>query len=147
MRSSTARRLRVKVKPMDKLKQQLREDAAKIDVTISPELDDRIRASLEGVTPEKPRPQGARKPAVSLWWMSSLTGIAAALLVLVILDRNRPAPAPEVQPLAEVETLRPPLKIESAVLTAPLARELENLEADLRKAEQMVMADIGLEPR
>lgn len=132
---------------MDKLALKLREDAAKIDVEVSAELDERIRASLENVTPEKPKTARDRKPAFSLWWMSSLTGIAAALLVLVILDRNRPAPAPEVQPLAEVETLRPPLKIESAVLTAPLARELENLEADLRKAEQMVMADIGLEPR
>ena len=70
---------RPKVKPMDKLALQLREDAAKIDVGISDELDDRIRASLESVTPEKPKPKDGRKPGFSLWWMSSLTGVAVAL--------------------------------------------------------------------
>ena len=50
MRSSMARRLRMKVKPMDKLGRRLREDAARINVEVSPELDDRIRASLERVT-------------------------------------------------------------------------------------------------
>ena len=146
MRNSTARRLRMKVKPMDKLALQLREDAAKIDAEVSPELDDRIRASLESVTQEKPGGARESKPRVSLWWMSSLTGVAAALLVLVMMDRNEPAPATDAQPVADVEILRPQLNLESAVLTAPLQEELENLEADLKKAEQMVMADIGLNP-
>ena len=131
---------------MDKLAARLREDAAKIDIEVSPELDDRIRASLEGVTQEKPKPERGSKPGFSFWWMSSLTGVAAALLVLVILDRNKPAPVPEAQPVADVPALTPPLNIKSAVLTAPLAKELENLEADLKKAEQLVMADIGLKP-
>ncbi len=65
------------MKPMDKLAKQLREDAAKIKVEVSAELDDRIRASLQGVTPEQPPDSLPPTRPRSMWWASSLTGIAA----------------------------------------------------------------------
>ena len=42
---------------MDKLAERLREDAARIEVTVTPELEARIRASLEGVAEEQCQPQ------------------------------------------------------------------------------------------
>ena len=148
MQNSSDRRLRKKVKPMDKLKSRLREDAAKIQVEVSPELDDRIRASLESVRQEKPATAASRRPGASLWWASSLTGVAVALLVLTVmvsLDRNQTEPVAPVERIVEYAP-PPQLNLEPAVLTAPLQKELENLESDLRKAEQVVMADIGLKP-
>jgi hypothetical protein len=52
---------------MDKLAKQLREDAASIDAEISAELDYRIRASLQNITPEsaKPRRRAARTPSLA----------------------------------------------------------------------------------
>ena len=46
---------------MDKLAKRLHDDAARIDVTITQELDNRIEASLRAVTPEagEPRPEPA----------------------------------------------------------------------------------------
>ena len=40
--------------------------------------------------------------------------------------------------------LSPPLNIQRAVLTAPLEQELENLESDLRKAEEALREDLGI---
>ena len=60
---------------MDKLAKQLREDAERIDATISEELDNRIQASLQGVQPER---TGGRATAARprwFWWASSLTGV------------------------------------------------------------------------
>ena len=138
---------RTKVKPMDKLALRLREDAAKIDVEISDELDDRIRASLESATQEKPARTSRRRSSISMWWASSLTGIAVALLVIVLLDRNQPEPPPAAQPMVDNDiSPRPDLTFKPAVLTAPLEQELADLEADLKKAEQAVREDIGLDP-
>jgi len=131
---------------MDEVARILREDAANIDASVSPELERRVRASLENVSPmpqQRPRP---RRPSLTLWWASSLTGIAVAAIVIVAI---RPDSATVDTPpqVAAIEPLVvPDLKTETAMLTAPLERELENLEADLRKAEQAVRRDFGLEP-
>ena len=129
---------------MDDITQRLRDDASRIDASVSPELEDRIRASLENVasTPA-PRP---RRPTLSLWWASSLTGVVAAAIVIVAV---RLVSTPEQEPpqVAAIEPLALPiLKTETAVLTAPLEQELVHLEADLRKAELAVRKEIGLTP-
>ena len=135
-----------RVKPMDEVAQRLREDAARIDASVSPELETRIRASLQNVSPEsaqKPRP---RRSSLNLWWASSLTGAAAAAIVIIAIrpaaDDNNTSP----QVTAPEPLVVPILRSETAMLTAPLEQELENLEADLRKAEQAVRRDFGLEP-
>ena len=135
---------------MDKLAQQLKADAAMIDVQVSDELDRRITASLQGVTPERPDlPVKQSRPA-AFWWASSLTGVAAALVVIAIFDaQSQPGdkPVPQVadtSPVPEVTTPTIDWKTESAMLTRPLQQELEDLRSDLKKAEEKVKRDIGL---
>ena len=131
---------------MDELSQRLREDAANIDASVSPELEARIRASLENVSPVVKQRSRPRRSSLTLWWASSLTGIVAAAIVIIAI---RPSPETVDTPpqLAATEPLVVPiLRTETAMLTAPLAQELENLEADFRKAEQAVRKDFGLEP-
>lgn len=131
---------------MDKLSKRLREDAANINVEVSVELDERIRASLEGITPERPRDDVTAPRPRSMWWASSLTGIAAATVVIVLVNLNEPEP-PRAPTSAEVIPIATPLLItRPAVMTEPLQKELEDLEADLKKAEEAVRKDIGLSP-
>lgn len=138
---------RKEVKHMDKLTRQLRDDAARIDASISPELDARINASLHAVTPVKkasPRPR-----SWSFWLASSLTGAAAAIAVIAIVNMRQPEVA-EPAAVAAVEqdtSYTVPvfdLKAETAVLTNPLSEELQALQSDLKKAEQKVREDVGL---
>ena len=129
---------------MDKLAKRLREDAQNIDCTISDELDERIKASLQGVTPEPARrPKSTSRP-VWFWWASSLTGIAAAVAALVIIDLRAPAPESVASetPVTPLEIPTIEWHAETAVLTAPLEQEIEDLQSDLRKAEEAVRQDI-----
>jgi len=128
---------------MDKLENQLRADAASINVTVSPQLEDRIRASLEAVTPEQPEEKSLLQKPLSTWWASSLTGIAAVAVVMVVFNLNQPEPPAVPDRSFSLPLLTPNLKINQAVMTAPLQKELEDLEADLRKAEEAVRRDIG----
>jgi len=146
MRHSTAPGRRTKVKLMDKLSQRLREDAANIDVEVSAELDERIRASLEGVTPERPRDDAMPPRLRSMWWASSLTGIAAATVIIVLINLNQPEPPATATTVQAMPIFTPRLIARPAVMTAPLQKELEDLEADLKKAEEAVRKDIGLFP-
>ena len=146
MRNSTAPGRRTKVKLMDKLTRRLRDDAANINVEVSAELDERIRASLEGVTPERPRDDVVPQRPRSMWWASSLTGIAAAIVVVVLVNLNQPEPQPATTTAQFIPTFTPTLIARPAVMTAPLQRELEDLEADFKKAEEAVRKDIGLFP-
>ena len=135
---------------MDKLAKQLKADAAMIDVQVSDELERRITASLQGVTPEKPEPPAKQPRPAAFWWASSLTGVAAALVVIAIIN-SQSQPADETPPqLAETspvpEAITPTIdwKTESAMLTRPLQRELEDLRSDLKKAEEKVKEEVGL---
>ncbi|MEO1203826.1 MAG: hypothetical protein AAFX10_14040 [Pseudomonadota bacterium] len=136
---------------MDKLEQTLKDDAAKIRAEVSPELDYRIRASLEGVRPEAGRPR-SRRP-VSMWWASSLTGAAAAIVIIVLVitletppgSGTDEVPVAEVNGIAATPPLLPELSTRAAVLAGPLEQELENLESDLRKARDVVRKDLGLD--
>ena len=128
---------------MDELARKLRRDAGRIDATVSEQLDRRIRASLENVTPEPPpgRPQRPR-PAM-FWWASSLTGLAAAMVLIVVVNLGTPDPVP-----APARVARPLVvpqiewRARAAVLTSPLEQEMEDLQADLKKAEEAVRQDI-----
>lgn len=135
------------MKPMDDLSKRLKNDAEKMSVTVSPALDVRIRASLENAQPATQLPaKRRRKP--SLWLASSLTGVAAAALLIVAVNLTGAPPEAVPNGVSEyaVEPLVTPfLKAETAMLTAPLEQELERLEADLKKAERIVRADVGLE--
>ena len=132
---------------MDKLADQLKQDAGRIDARISDELERRIEASLQAIEPQKPGAAGPEGRPASFWWASSLTGIAAAVAVIAILnsldsDPVNDTPPPSVAASHEVPTIQ--LKTESAMLTEPLRQELENLQSDLKKAEEKVKQDMGL---
>lgn len=133
---------------MDKLATRLREDAADIDAQVSAELDRRIRASLNNISPERleiaPRPSRS----FSLWWASSLTGAAVALAVIALLNLDRSGPVTEPVAVNAMQQFAIPdlgLNVEAAMLTSPLAEELANLQADLRKAEKVVREDVEID--
>jgi len=133
---------------MDKLARQLKLDAERIDVHISSELEQRIEASLHGVSPQREQRRVAPQRPAWFWVTSSLTGIAATLAVIVLVnspDTTEVVPPGGLSPV--VFTAAVPVidwKTESAMLTSPLQQELEDLQADIKKAEQMVKRDIGL---
>lgn len=134
---------------MDKLADRLKADAVAIEVEVSDEFERRLNASLQGVEPVKPTPPApARRPAI-FWWASSLSGVAAALVIIGIINsHSQPDEAPvSVAEMSPVIVLTTPIidwKTESAMLTQPLQRELEDLRSDLKKAEEKVKQDIGL---
>jgi hypothetical protein len=129
---------------MDKLARQLRDDAERIEVTISPQLEDRLKASLAAVEPVRPEPV---KPVLSparFWWASSLTGVAAAIVLVVAVNWQTPGVEPAATAYAP-PSLTPPRidwKARTAVLTNPLEQEIENLQSDMKKAEEAVKQDI-----
>jgi len=131
---------------MDTVAERLRGDAERIEVPISPGLDDRIRASLVGISPAPGQASAAPSRSGLFWWASSLTGIAAALALIVI--SNLPGPVPVTVPAmtaADNAQLTLPAiawRIEPAVLTSPLEEEIEDLQSDLKKAEQALKRDL-----
>jgi hypothetical protein len=124
---------------MDELARQLREDADRIECKVSDELDRRIRASLEGTTPERRAGRRPWRPA-AFWWASSLTGVALAAAVVVVLNLpgTEPPPAP-AKPLVlpDIEW-----QVKTAELTTPLEQEMDDLESDLKKTQDVVKQDI-----
>ena len=130
---------------MDKLARQLRDDARRIEVSVSAELDRRIDASLRAVTPEVEdnRPVPVARPPL-FWWASTITGVAAAVAVIAIANWRIPD-QPELPPVnvaAAISTID--LKAETVMLTGPLQEELDRLQSDLKKAEEKVKREIGL---
>ena len=142
-----------KVKPMDNLAERLREDAASIDATISPELEARIHASLHAVRPAEETPKASAKPW-SFWLASSLTGAVIAVAAIAFLATRSPEPGDEPTVARSPEPVEAPsdaleipalrLNAETAVLKAPLQEELDALQSDLKKVEQKVRDDMGL---
>ena len=141
---------------MDKLVDQLKRDAERIEVRVSEELDHRIDASLRAVRQDGQRSQASAPPRpLGFWLASSLTGIAAALGVIAIVNfpMVNSLPEPEAVPDELPGTSPVPMmtgvpiidwKTESAMLTSPLRQELEDLQSDIKRAEQKVKEDIGL---
>lgn len=131
---------------MDKFAERLRDDAERIEVRVSAELDRRIRASLESAAsePRAARPGPARRP-LRFWWASSLTGLAAAIAVIAFLNVGAPTPPPSATPVYVIADIpRVDLRTETAALAEPLEQELERLESDFRKARERIREDIGL---
>lgn len=139
------------VKHMDELARRLRDDAATIDADISAQLDSRIQASLAAIEPELARQRKPARRPVSFWLASSLTGVAAALAVIAVLnidDADEPAAVPRTVARNPVPPLQIPaldLDVEAAMLTDPLTRELEDLQADLKRAEEVVRGDVRID--
>jgi hypothetical protein len=136
---------------MDRFTSKLREDAASIDAEISAQLDSRIQASLNAIEPEVSRQRETPRRPVSFWLASSLTGIAAALAVIAVLnlgDTPEPVAVPQVAASTPAPSIAVPaldLEVEAAMLTSPLAQELEDLQADLKKAEEIVRGDVRID--
>jgi len=129
---------------MDKLALQLREDAEKIDAGISPELDARLTSSLQGVKPESVRRSQRESKSFSFWWASSLTGVAAAVLIIVVANLRTPEPVPVAAGTTPTPLILPSIEwnTKSAVLTSPLEQEIDDLQSDLKKAEEVFKQDI-----
>ena len=130
---------------MDKLSQRLHDDAERIEVTVSAELEQRINASLHAIAQEPAAAPVKPNRPISMWWASSITGVAAAVAMIAIVNTQDPAPQSRTEPAY------PPLVLpnvdwnaKSAVLVGPLQQEYENLQADLKKAEKSLKEDIGL---
>ena len=127
---------------MDSLERRLKEDAERIEVGISPELDARLRASLEAAAGPTQQPAPASRPRW-FWWASSLSGAVAALLVIALVNIGSAPEAPSTaasppsQPL-----LRPALDVRPAVMLGPLESELDNLKRDLARAEAVLREDV-----
>ena len=129
---------------MDKLAKRLRDDAEQIEVSISAELDDRIRASIAGIRQERKVLASGRRPA-TFWWASSLTGVAATVAVIAVINLTEPEPEIAVTepPLQQFEMPRFKWKPQTAMLTQTLEQELVDIQSDLRKAQQLVKEDIA----
>lgn len=127
---------------MENFEDRLRRDAEHIRAVVSPELEDRIRASLESTTPLRPDTRPRRR-SNWFWIASSLTGTVAALALIAVMNVNEPAaPMAPVSALPNVAAVSmPQLDVRPAMLGS-LETELENLKGDLRKAEQVVRDDI-----
>jgi hypothetical protein len=137
---------------MDEFEKRLKQDADAISATVSPELRARIDASLHGIEPI--RLAKPRSPAIRLWWASSLTGLAAAVLAIVLINWNQPAP--ESTPAGAVASLPPPtatepplaaasplpLDIRTADFASPLQEELARLQSDIERARESVREDL-----
>ena len=136
---------------MDEFEHRLKLDAQAIRAGISPELRSRIDASLRATEQIRPVPESPA-PGMNLWWASSLTGLAAAVIVIVLINWNGPStvPAPLEQvadrtvPAAvdEFQGLYPPWLIKTADFASPLEEELARLQADIERASKNVKEDI-----
>ena len=129
---------------MDKLAKRLHDDADNIECTISGELDERIRASLHAISQQPARASMAPSRPFSMWWASSITGVAAAVAIIAIVNLQRPEPQSNTEPQQVAATL--PFvdwNVQTAVLTSPLQKEYEDLQADLKKAEKALKDEIG----
>ena len=136
---------------MDEFENRLKRDAEEIRAGISPELRTRIDASLRATEQIRPVPE-SRAPGMNLWWASSLTGLAAAIIVIVLINWNQPATeqvpleqvADRTVPVAvdEFQGLYPPWLIKTADFASPLEEELARLQADIERARENVKKDI-----
>ena len=129
---------------MDELEQRLREDAAKIDARVPREVSARLRARLQ----DQARVPHAREASpFRLWAFASLSGAAAALVVVLLLPRSEaprdPQPVATSVPVPRDVAREFPLVAKTAELTAPLEQELEALKSDIEKAREKVEDDLA----
>ena len=138
---------------MDDFKKRLKQDANAVNADISSDLRSRIDASLRGV--EQVRPvTNAVSSQNNLWWVSSLTGLAAAIAIIVMLNLNQAesisvptedafANHPTVPETPDDSRLFPlMLDVQAADFASPLEEELLKLQSDLEKARNSVREDV-----
>jgi hypothetical protein len=136
---------------MDEFESRLKRDADGIQAEVSPELRQRIDATLRATKRIQPVAESGN-PGINLWWASSLTGLTAAVIVIVLINWNRPteqaapveAVANRTVPAAfeELQGLNPPRLIKTAEFETPLEEELARLQADIERARATVKKDI-----
>lgn len=89
----------------------------------------------------------------NFWWASSLSSVAAALIIVAIINSQTPISIqgpedfraiPKVSLVSVAGTPKIDWKAESAILISLLAQELLDLQSDLIKAKQKVKQNIGL---
>lgn len=133
---------------MDNIERRLRADAAEIRAEVPPHVRARIASSLQNA---RAIPPVRREFGWPLWLAASLTGAAAAVVVIVSvnwgsIDREQPQVAETVvrsvpEYVHELER-QLPLRAKTANLTAPLEEELKNLRSDLERARENVEQDL-----
>lgn len=129
---------------MDRLATRLRDDAGRIQATVSPEFDARLQASLRGTAQDRARSDEAVSRPLRFHWGAVLTGVAltAALVIAVNLRREEPGVSVTGPDLAAIELPAVPWRVEPAVLTSPLEQEYAHIRSDLKKAEEAVRAEL-----
>lgn len=141
-------KLRQMVKHMDKLERRLIDDAELIKAELSPEMHKRIQASVESTIPENPQAPDNAPSGVNLWWASSMSGLAAVAVLIVIVNWNSTVDQVEDSQLPAPTDWRLqggiPLNTETAEWTSPLQEELKNLQSDLEKARENVERDLKM---
>ncbi len=118
---------------MDEFEKRLKRDADAVKAEVSPELRSRIDASLRAIEPVRTT-SVRRRGTASLWLASSLTGLAAVLVLVVIVNLNKPDANPVQEDVVAGHTeppmpidlplISPDLDIRSADFTSPLEEEL-----------------------
>ena len=134
------------------LGERLRADARQVNAVVSAELRSRIDASIRaaGKMRSLPADREVRLPG---WWVSGLTGLAAAALIIFLINTNRENAAPVVPDAGDAiaTTITPetgerlgsfPLNVRTADLTSPLEEELIHLQEDLEKVRERVERDL-----
>jgi len=105
---------------------------------------------LESTRPEDQAPRKTQTPGTNQWWASSLTGLAAAALVIVFINWNSTVtPVDDQPPSATPGTVISlqsgfPLIAETADWAPPLEEGLKALQSDLEKARENVERDLRL---
>ena len=144
---------------MDKLETRLKQDAAGIQAETSTELRTRIDASLHAAREQRSTAYERPARATTSWWVSSVTGLTAAVLVIALFNWNRSAEQEVAAPAETLVSSQTPtdtvslpqewlggdgllLNVESADLTRSLEEELLNLQSDLEKARENVERDV-----
>lgn len=144
---------------MDELKNRLKQDAAAIRTETTPELRARIDASLHAARERVPPSPSTiiKSKSSSLWWASSITGLTAAIAIVVLANWNKPVEpeVPDISAGTQMPLNNPVslpegwqigdeflLNVESADLTRSLEEELINLQSDLEKARENVERDV-----
>ena len=132
---------------MDELERRLREDAHEIRAEVPAGLRARIGESLRSA---RPMPPARRDFSWPLWLAASVTGAAAAVVAIALLNvgdmgetREAADSAPYSVPQYVNELQRElPLRATTADLTAPLEEEMKNLRSDLERARENVERDL-----
>ena len=137
MQNSTKTLLTKRVRPMDKLAKQLREDADQNRMCcFTMNSMTAFGRHLKASSPKRRKHRDRESKSFSFWWASSLTGVAAASPLLRSVNLQAPDPgqvADRVLIRSHSLSLRFSGNVETAVLTSPLEQEIEDLQSDLKK--------------